>query len=156
MTNQDIKCHHCYSNKFHKNGKYKSVQRYICLDCNRTFTSKGERFFTKQKRDFAVTMYFQNVGIRAISRLVGASPAGVLKWIRKAGSDLRKNLAKISDKMKEENSIPDIIELDEIYTCVKKNSKELSYGLLILGEKVVLFPTTSEKDLKLLKKYTEK
>lgn len=39
----------------------------------------------------------------------------------------------------------DIIELDEIYTYVKKRKKGQSYGLLILGEESVLLRLPSEK-----------
>jgi hypothetical protein len=64
-------------------------------------------------------MYLNNVGIRKIARFVGASPAGVLRWIRKEHEALQARLARSAPGCRSE---PDIIEMDEIYTFVQKNS----------------------------------
>ena len=67
-----------------------------------------------------------------------------LQWIRKAGRDVAFKLSTASNTIKD--NIPDIIEMDEIFTYVKKNSKGSSSGLLILGTKVALFPITLERE----------
>lgn len=64
-------------------------------------------------------MYLNNVGIRKIARLVGASPAGVLRWIRKEHQAVQARLAQAAPV---EAGQPDIIEMDEIYTFVQKYS----------------------------------
>jgi len=64
-------------------------------------------------------MYLNNVGIRKIARFVGASPAGVLRWIRKAHQTVAPNLTRRDARLDDE---PDIVEMDEIYTFVQKNS----------------------------------
>jgi DNA-binding transcriptional regulator YdaS (Cro superfamily) len=89
-------------------------------------------------------MYLNNVGIRKIALLLGVSPPSVLQWIKKAGRDVAFKLSTASNVIKD--NIPDIIEMDEIFTYVKKNSKGSSSGLLILGTKVALFPITLEKE----------
>ena len=137
-----IRCHHCYSDNYKKNGSTDGVQRYICKTCKRTFSSNGERF-DKSVKEQAIKMYLNNAGIRKIALFLNASPAGVLKWIKKAGQDISFRLSTASDQIKDD--LPDIIEMDEIFTYIKKNSKDLSSGLLILGDKVVLFPITSGK-----------
>lgn len=88
-------------------------------------------------------MYLNNVGIRKIALFFGVSAPAVLKWIRNAHKLLRELLENfnplVSDKA-------DIIELDEIYTYVKKRKNEQSYGLLILEDKSVLLRIPSEKE----------
>ena len=88
-------------------------------------------------------MYLNNVGIRKIALFFGVSATAVLKWIKNAHVLLQELLANfnplVSDKA-------DIIELDEIYTYVKKRKIEQSYGLLILDDRCVLLHLPSEKD----------
>jgi len=143
MNNHKKTCHHCNSNSFKKNGNTKGVQRYLCKSCKRTFSSNGERY-NKSVKEQAVKMYLNNVGIRKIALLLGVSAPSVLQWIRKAGRDVAFKLSTASNTIKD--NIPDIIEMDEIFTYVKKNSKGSSSGLLILGTKVALFPITLEKE----------
>lgn len=81
-------------------------------------------------------MYLNNVGIRKIALFLGVSPAGVLKWIRKAHAQMAAQ-AEAAAKLLAQSG-PDIIEMDEIYTYVQKNSSGQSSGLLILGGNVAL------------------
>ena len=67
-------------------------------------------------------MYLNNVGIRKIARFVGASPAGVLRWIRKEHDTIQ---ARLADAKPSAGNPPDVIEMDEIYTFVEKNSSAL-------------------------------
>jgi hypothetical protein len=62
-------------------------------------------------------MYLNNVGIRKIARFVGASPAGVLRWIRKEHAVIQARLAGPGASSVRE---PDVIEMDEIYAFVQK------------------------------------
>jgi hypothetical protein len=64
-------------------------------------------------------MYLNNVGIRKIARFVGASPAGVLRWIRKEHQALQ---ARLAAQPASGDGEPDVIEMDEVYTFVQKNS----------------------------------
>lgn len=141
--NKQVLCHHCNSTNFKKNGSNANVQRYVCRNCGRSFTSNGERY-SRLVKEQAIRMYLNNVGIRKIALFLNVSPPGVLKWIRKAGEDVSFRLRTASNQVKD--SLPDVIEMDEIYTYIKKNNKGQSSGLLILGDKVALFPTISEKE----------
>jgi len=138
-------CHHCGSVKYRKNGSYQGVQRFVCMDCERSFTSRGERF-PREAKEKALDMYLNNVGIRKIARFVGASPAGVLKWIRAAGERLKAQLRHTANTVADD--LPDVIEMDEIYTFVQKNSAGQLYGLLIVGDAAALLPIRSAKALK--------
>ena len=64
-------------------------------------------------------MYMNSMGIRAIGRVLGASPAAVLNWIRKEHAAMQRQLAQIAAS---DVGVPDVIEMDEIYTYVQKNS----------------------------------
>ena len=66
----------------------------------------------------AIEMYMNSMGIRAIGRVLGASPAAVLKWIGKEHAVLQHKLAQAAPT---NTGIPDVIEMDEIYTYVQKS-----------------------------------
>jgi 16S rRNA G966 N2-methylase RsmD len=80
-------------------------------------------------------MYLNNVGIRKTALFLGASRTTVLNWIKQKHAILR-DLAENFQPDLSENA--DIIEMDEIYTFVKKNSGRQSFGLLFLDGKGVL------------------
>ena len=129
-----LNCPKCGSKKVRKNGKSRGMQRMICCECGKTFPSEPKRI-SKEIKQKALMMYLNNVGIRKIALIFNVSPTSVLRWIKNAHKllmELIKNFNPLShDKA-------DIIELDEIYTYVKKRKKEQSYGLLILEDKSVL------------------
>ena len=81
-------------------------------------------------------MYLNNVGIRKIALFIGCSPALVVYWIKQFAHRLSDRLKEASEVVKDD--MPDIIELDELYTYVKKSQTEQSYGLLILEGRSVL------------------
>ncbi len=110
-------CPGCGSSELRKSGLKKGAQRYRCRKCGRYMTDKPPRFSSELKAR-AVDMYLNNVGIRKIARFVGASPAGVLRWIRKAHAHLQERAA----HSRQPHAAADIIEMDEIYTFVQKNS----------------------------------
>jgi transposase-like protein len=124
-------CHHCGSDRFHKNGSHQGIQRYLCRNCKRTFTDKGLRYpqFTREVKQQAVDMYLNNVGIRKIARFVKASAPAVLRWIKKAKEEMP---GEESNMTKKDNR-PDVIEMDEIYTFVKKKHIGCSSGRHIAG-----------------------
>ena len=81
-------------------------------------------------------MYLNNVGIRKIAKFMHCSSPLVVKWIKVLGKQISAQLQKNAHKVAAQ--MPEIIEMDEIYTFVKKNSKGQLYGLLMLGEQIVL------------------
>jgi len=129
-----MKCKHCKSGNFIKNGTNRGIQRFICNDCNRTFSCKPPKFGKEIKRQ-AMLMYLNNVGIRKTALFLGASRTTILNWIREGHETLVDFLSEFKPDVSE---AADIIELDEIYTFVQKNSSGQQFGLLILGRKNVL------------------
>ena len=112
-----LKCKHCQSAAIMKNGVSKGIQRYICKNCKRTFSIPKISPETKQQ---ALEMYLNNVGIRKIALFLGVSPPAVLYWIKQN----RKMLETRLQNEPQTSETADIIELDEIYTFVQKNSSE--------------------------------
>jgi transposase-like protein len=112
-------CPGCQGSELRKSGLKQGAQRYRCKACGRYMTDKPRRFSAEVKAQ-AVDMYVNNVGIRKIARFVGASPAGVLRWIRKAHAHVQARTAQ-ADRARGPVAA-DIIEMDEIYTFVQKNS----------------------------------
>lgn len=111
-------CPDCSSSELRKAGLKKGAQRYQCRACGRYSTDRAPKFSVETKA-MAVQMYLNGMGIRAIGRVLKASPAGVLKWIRKEHGVVQQRMAEQATPG--QPSAPDIIEMDEIYTYVQKN-----------------------------------
>jgi len=129
-----ITCSHCSRQNWRKNGFVQKVQRYYCKSCGRNFTTKP-KLIAKETKDFAILLYLNNTGIRKVAKIVNVSPPAVLRWIRNAHGKLQSQLQPLPTTQDKE---VDVIELDEIYTYIKKNETGLPYGLLTLEGKSVL------------------
>jgi transposase-like protein len=66
-------------------------------------------------------MYLNNVGIRKIARFLHCSSPLVVRWIKVFGKQVSAQLQNNANKAA--SQMPDIIEMDEIYTFVKKTAK---------------------------------
>lgn len=130
-----MQCVHCGSLNFVKNGLKNNIQQYKCKDCKRIFSDKPRKFTYADKERF-LDMYTNNVGIRKAARFMGCSPSMPVRWIRELAGNLRKMLSDATVEL--DTKIPDIIEMDEIYTRIKKGATEHQYGLLIVGREVRL------------------
>lgn len=110
-------CPQCGGTDLIKRGSKAGHQRYMCRACGRYSTDSQPRF-SAQTKAMAIEMYMNSMGIRAIGRVLKASPAAVLTWIRKEHAALQHRLA---GQAPQQADGPDIIEMDEIYTYVQKN-----------------------------------
>jgi transposase-like protein len=130
-----MECVRCGSANFKKNGAHKGVQRYQCSACKRFFSDKVRKFSYQDKRR-AIDFYLNNTGVRKTARFMNCSSAMIVRWIREAAQNLKLQLSRASQRLDEK--LPDVIELDEIYTKIKKTPAGSPYGLLILGEEARL------------------
>ena len=112
-----MRCPRCDGTDLIKRGQKAGHQRYVCRSCGR-FCTDSQPKFSAQTKAMAIEMYMNNMGIRAIGRVLGASPAAVLKWIRKEHAALQQQIAQAAPT---NTGTADIIEMDEIYTYVQKN-----------------------------------
>ncbi len=115
-----MRCPACEGSDLIKRGRKSRHQRYVCRACGRYCTDSQPRF-SAETRAMAIEMYMNSMGIRAIGRVLGASPAGVLKWIRKEHAMLQQKLAHAAPV---DTGEADVIEMDEIYTYVQENGSE--------------------------------
>ena len=82
-------------------------------------------------------MHLKGIGIRKVAEFMNCSSSLVVRWISAFANSLREHLSEAAESFSGEQ-LPDIIEMDEIYTCVKKGLVECRYGLLIHGGEVKL------------------
>ena len=76
-----------------------------------------------------------------------------VRWVREFADNLRRQLAHANNVLDEK--IPDIIEMDEIYTRIKKGAINCQYGLLILDNEVRLLHMSSDAKKSALLSFTE-
>ena len=115
-----MRCPVCEGTDLIKRGWKSGHQRYVCRACGRYCTDSQPKF-SAQTKAMAIEMYMNSMGIRAIGRVLGASPAAVLKWIAKEHAVLQDKLA---DAAPLDTGAADVIEMDEIYTYIQKNGSE--------------------------------
>ena len=131
LSDADVICRHCFSKNYYKKGFVCNKQRYYCKSCKRTFTASSGGYDDLTKL-FAVHLYLNNCGIRKVAKILNVSPPTILRWLRWAHK-------KFIDKLEPlVGTDLDVIELDEIYTFIKKKRIEFPFGLLILEDRSVL------------------
>ncbi|NEQ09156.1 MAG: IS1 family transposase [Moorea sp. SIO4E2] len=109
-----MECPKCHSNKTHKYGHQRGKQRYKCNECGRQFIeSKIERGYDKKTKSLCLKMYLNGMGFRGIERVTGVHHTTIISWVKKVGSGLE-NLCLTEE-------IPEITQIDELQTFVKKN-----------------------------------
>jgi transposase-like protein len=81
-----IDCPKCGSNHFSKDGIVRNRQRYLCKKCSFRYTVVRRAGTADQatKRQ-ALQLYLEELGLRAIGRLLNYSNVAILKWIREFG-----------------------------------------------------------------------
>jgi len=131
-----MRCTHCGSDKYVKNGPYQGSQRFRSKTCLRYFSDKVRKFNYSDKEKF-LQLYLKNTGIRNAAKIIGCSPSLLVRWVRELSGNLRAQYDKVSFSIPPD-SFPDVIEMDEIYTRVKKGIVEFLYGLLVVGGSVKL------------------
>ena len=126
-----MKCPHCNQTNNRKNGFVNGgKQRYYCKACGKNFTKHKRRGYSLHMRMQAFAMLKEGLGFRAVGRVLGISNVTVLKWVRSAGKDLKvwydQQIWREYDK-----EVP-VVEVDEVWHYIKKNSSSCGYGLLFV------------------------
>jgi transposase-like protein len=140
-----ILCKKCGNSGFVKNGMMKGKQRYRCKKCGYNFTEGDKRERSdKIKKQLVVKMYLNNCGFRRISEILDLPLATVFYWIKKAGQIVDEMVREKKESDAQNMSDIEILEMDELYTYVKKNQEKTGkqgrgrasipeYGLLLIG-----------------------
>lgn len=116
-----ISCPKCQLSKHVRNGFVRNKQRYKCKNCFCNFTYEdGRNKYTNTSRSLVIRMYLNNCGFRSIAEILNIPLATCFMWIRNAG--------RIVDQMvreqRQSSEDIEILEMDELYTFVKKSQKE--------------------------------
>ena len=134
-------CKRCDSPLVVKNGFMNSKQRYKCKACSNNFTSGDARNkYDNKTRNLAVRMYLNNCGFRRISHILNIPLTTCFSWIKKAGQIVDEMVKERKDQAED----IEILEMDELYTFVKKSLEEArkprnsathtpEFGLLWIG-----------------------
>ena len=139
----EIKCKKCNSEAKVKNGFMKDKQRYKCKECGHNYTEgDGRTAYNNIIKQYVIRMYLNNCGIRRIAHIMEIPLTTTFSWIENAGKIVDEIVKSKRDE--EENSDIEILEMDELFTFIKKNREKTKkqenlaahtpeYGLLSIG-----------------------
>lgn len=148
-------CKFCYSKQIVKNGKPKGLQRYLCKDCEREQIEGDRRQnYNNEIKKAAIVLYLEGNGIRGIARSLSKifktkiSFQIVSHWINSAGNLVKNEVAKRQEEILTKRKELAVVELDELYTYIKKNLVKTirqesgrvitpEYGLLLIGNQAI-------------------
>lgn len=121
-----MKCPKCGKEHYTKNGIQKGKQRYKCKECGCNYTKSFKQGYPIEIKRKAIKYYLDGMCFRRIERLLVVSHVSVIYWVR----DLAKKLRNLEEARKG-IKVPKerIIELDELYTYIKKNEISSGCGL---------------------------
>src|SRR3954463_11708987 len=116
----ELRCKHCGSGSFVRNGMANGHQRYRCKACGRSFTATPARGKPPAMKALAVLLYaLGNVSQGMIAELLGVSHVAVYKWARAAGE-----AAPAPPATPEGN----IVQIDEMWHFVGGKKQGLGLG----------------------------
>jgi len=122
----ELRCKHCGSGSFVRNGMANGHQRYRCKPCGRSFTQTPARGKPPAMKALAVLLYaLGSVSQGMIAKLLGVSHVAVYKWVRAAGEDAPAPSTTLEDN---------IVQIDEMWHFV--DGKKTRFGS---GEPTILW-----------------
>jgi len=127
MEHPIISCKKCFSSEVVKNGRQEGVQRYKCKDCGSVFRNQKAKY-SKDFKLKAIKMYLHSMSIRAIAHIKQVHPSVIAYWIKKSGTIAKEAFYTEVEKVTETDI--QILEIDELFSYVKKNPTKRMYFLL--------------------------
>ncbi len=121
-------CKTCQSEHIVKNGLQDGVQRYKCKNCGSVFRGKTAKYSADFKLD-TMMMYINSMGIRAIARVKKIHNSLVSLWIRQIGEVVQEAFVEKIQEVEPKNI--NIVELDELFTYIKKKKIKRIYSVLL-------------------------
>ena len=121
-------CKYCGSERLKKDGVRNGVQKWRCKECNRSHgeIDRRSRYDEKIKK-MALTIYLEGNGFRQTARILSEMfgkkiwHQRVFEWIKQAGLKAEEEQkAQEKQEVKEDKKV-EILEMDELFTFVKKN-----------------------------------
>lgn len=127
MSEKWKECKNCKSTELVKNGKQDGVQRYKCKSCGSVFRGK-ERMYSAEFKLEAIMMYINSMGIRAIARVKKVHNSVISVWIKQVGKVTKEAFAEKLNEVQPKDI--NILELDELFTYIKKKKTKRIYLVL--------------------------
>jgi len=121
-------CPRCGQEDCVKNGKIRGKQRYKCKHCQCNYTKSFKQGYPIEIKRKAIKYYLDGMGFRRIERLLGVSHVSVMNWVKQLAQKINEQ-----EELKKDKDIPKerIIEMDELYTYVKKKRIQHGSGWLL-------------------------
>lgn len=115
-----LPCKHCGGMSYHKNGKTRGYQRYLCLDCRRNFTFTPKRGESDAKKSLVILLYgLGNVSKLMLSKIFNVSDTTISRWIVSAAAKLPEIRGKAAEN---------VIIVDEMWHFVNGKKTKNGYG----------------------------
>lgn len=132
-----MNCKYCGSDKLSKNGFVRGLQRYLCKECKRNWTTLKPAGYPLDMRIQALRLSLEGLGIRAIGRFLKVSNVTVLYWIRNFATMLKTE----GDVWVDPNiKAVSVIQMDEFWHFTQKNGINFGFGWLYVPKKGKLLP----------------
>ncbi len=115
------RCRHCGSERIVKTGHRDGQQKWRCKDCGKFQGARDRREkYSEKEKEIAVNLYLEGCGFRRIARILSNMfekhfcYQTVIQWIKKEAKKTERAAAGAKKEIQ-------ILEMDEIYTYIKKN-----------------------------------
>ena len=145
-----MNCPKCISNVNVKSGFLKGKQRYKCKKCGCNFTKSQKRGASLETKLFALKLYLEGTGFRAIGRILKVSNVTALLWIRTLGISVK---SYIQAQMPDDIRHVDVIEMDEMWHFTRKKNGNFGFGSLSIDIPKKYLVSQSEAEEKKLSKH---
>lgn len=120
------KCPHCSSTSFTKNGKSGNYQRFICKECNKTFTTTNNTILFKTQKDMTICQKYihcliKKYSLRKSAEICGISLPTAFVWKHKILDALQ--------NMQNEVKLNGVVEADETFTPLSFEGHHKDFNL---------------------------
>ena len=124
-----MKCRHCGRELLTKDGIVLGKQHWKYKRCHKTTRENDARYkYSMEKRLKVLKMYLEGMGLKVIERLENVPNPLIIYWIKHYANILKDKLQ--ATEFPKKLSQIEILEMDELYSFVKKNKTESTFGLL--------------------------
>src|ERR687883_1942314 len=117
-----LHCKRCGSEAHVKNGLMRGKQRFLCKSCGLNFTDTPARGKPLAMKAAAVLLYVSGLSMNRTAKLLGVSTPTVQVWLEQ--------FAQTYAQKPEPEGRAVVIELDEMWHCLKKSQSRCGSGKL--------------------------
>ncbi|EKO4732241.1 IS1595-like element ISCaje5 family transposase [Campylobacter coli] len=133
ILSKEIKaCPHYKSTNFVKNGKKDGKQRFMCMDCHKTFTVTNNSIFFKTQKDLEIWQKYihcmiEKYSLRKTAEICGIALSTAFFWRHKILDTLQ--------KMQDEVKLNGIVEADETFMPISYKGHHKDFNFPRLAKK---------------------